>query len=323
MEKSKFYKLFFILFSFYSFFSFAQNINRYKHNERQGRWIIYQDSTNKQIDNIGRYRKGIPKGTWKYYDSQGHLIKKEKYLFGKIKTNYYYPNGRIQKQGMARILISEKVLHYFYYGDWLTYDTNGVLITKQVYKDGTRISETNFRAAKTNTVNDSIVMIVEQMNADINKYSNSLLSAESKHGKSSKEYQRIISLNNLNAIKVFDEIDKLITKYGYPGKTLVGKDYAIVFSIISSASLKYKEKYYDVILQAADAKELDWTDVAFFVDKVKVEKKEKQVYGTQYKFGDTSITYYPILDKEKLNERRKKIGLEEVDISKMNDTQPY
>ena len=36
-------------------------------------------------------------------------------------------------------------------------------------------------------------------------------------------------------------------------------------------------------MKAADKGELDWMDVAFFVDKVMVAKKEKQVYGTQSK----------------------------------------
>ena len=102
-----------ILISFLSLLSYSQKTNRFKNKERQGKWVIYTDSTKKQIDNIGRYRKGIPKGTWKYYNEKGILLKKEKYRFKKIFTSYYHPNGKIQKQGRAKIVQEEKTLHFF------------------------------------------------------------------------------------------------------------------------------------------------------------------------------------------------------------------
>jgi hypothetical protein len=115
-------------------------------------------------------------------------------------------------------------------------------------------------------------------------------------------------------------LDTLILNYGYPGKTLAGKEYTIAFSIISAANLEYKEKYLKLITEAADKGELDWSDVAFFVDKIKVAKKEKQVYCTQYKFDEQQrkLLYYPVEDPDRLNERRKKAGLEEVDVAKLD-----
>jgi hypothetical protein len=313
-----------IIFVFISFIGFSQNrINKFKHSQRQGRWIIYQDSTNTQIDNIGRYRKGIPKGTWKYYDVQGHLLKKEKYFFRKIYIKQFYANGKLYKKGKAKTVITEKLIHYFYYGHWYVYDSTGTLIKKQLYKDGNKISEYTFKTPQTAGINDSLVSVILQMNAGIYKYSDSIISAEKKYGKNSKEYQRLISLSNLNAVKILNDIDKLILKFGYPGRTLVGKEYAVIFSIISTASLPYKEKYYNIIINAANAKELDWIDVAYFVDKIKVAKKEKQVYGTQYKIANNSVVYYPIDDKVNLNKRRIEAGLDEMDITKMQDTADY
>lgn len=303
-------------------FSFSQKkINRYKHKERHGIWIVYQDSTDTKIDNIGRYRKGLPKGTWKYYDADEKLIKKEKHVFRKIFITQYHPNGKIQKKGQAKVVVSENLIHYFYYGDWYVYDTSGTLIKKQFYKEGMKISEISYAPAE-KKINDSLVRIIRQMNDEIYKYSDSILTAERAHGKDSI-YQRYVSLSNLNAFKVLDELDKLIAKFGYPGRSLVGDDYALVFSIISTAGIKYKEKYYDLIIDAANKKELDWTDVAFFVDKVKVARKEKQVYGTQYKIEERNVVYYPIEDKANLNQRRKKAGLEEMEIESIREMPAY
>jgi hypothetical protein len=310
--------VFLFLFLFSTFCFSQKKINRYKNKERHGRWIIYQDSTNTKIDNTGKYRHGIPKGTWKYYDPESHLQRKEKYFLHRIQITHYYPNGKIRKKGRARIVTSDQLIHYFYYGDWLVYDTTGSLIKKELYKEGILASEIFLKnELRATTLNDSVIEIVRQLNASITNYGDSIVRAEKTFGKNSKEYQRSISMSNLNAIKVFDTIDKLVSKYGYPGKSLVGAEYAIVFSIISTAGLKYKEKYYDLIIDAADKAELDWSDVAFFVDKVKVAKKEKQVYGTQYKILDGSILFYPLENKELLNTRRKKAGLEEIDTSNM------
>jgi hypothetical protein len=147
--------------------------------------------------------------------------------------------------------------------------------------------------------------------------------AELNFGRDSKQYDRYRSLNNLNSLKVLSEIDYIIGKFGYPGKTLVGNQSPVVFSIISNLTIQYREKYLTVITDAADKGELDWSDVAFFVDKIKVAKREKQIYGTQFKISNTTIFYYPIAEKEKLNERRKSKGLEEMDLTLIDDTADY
>lgn len=313
--------LFFLLCNFHSFSQ--RPVNRYKNLERNGLWIVYQDSAKKQIDNIGRYRKGIPKGTWKYYDPEGKLVKKEKNVFRKIYTRYYHPNGKVQKKGKAKTIITDKLIHYYYYGNWYTYDSTGQLIKKQVYSDGNKISEICFKITSEQNLNDSLVEAVRGLEKQLTIYRDSLQIAEQNFGKNSKQYERYASLNNLNALKVLSDIEEIIKKFDYPGKSLVGKEYSLVFSIISSASITYKQKYYDVIIEAADKGELDWADVAFFVDKVKVAKKEKQVYGTQYRLIDNKILYYPILEKSQLNARRKKIGLEEMDLQLLDDTANY
>ena len=84
-------------------------------------------------------------------------------------------------------------------------------------------------------------------------------------------------------------------------------------------NIVYKEKHYNTIIDEANKGELEWKDVAYFVDKVKVAKKEKQVYGTQYKMNESlkKIVHYPIEDIDKLNERRKQVGLNEMDITEL------
>jgi len=50
---------------------------------------------------------------------------------------------------------------------------------------------------------------------------------------------------------------------------------------------------------------------------VKVAKKEKQLFATQYSYDKekNKLYYYPVDQPETLNERRKKAGLDPLDIS--------
>ncbi|MCE3279773.1 MAG: hypothetical protein K0S44_1964 [Bacteroidetes bacterium] len=309
----------------FPYFSFSQKINKLKHNERHGIWIIYQDSTHKVIDNIGKYRKGIPKGTWRYYDELGRLTKKEKHFFRKTYIKFYHSNGNLKKKGKAKTIVDDRLIHYYYYGNWNVCDTMGLLVKKQFYKEGYKISESGVRNNDKTIQNDSLTKTMQEINTAFFKYSDSITITQQKFGIRSEEYERIVSLSNLNALKILEDLDKIIVQYGYPGKTLVGEEYAIAFSIISSSNIKFKEKYHDLIVNAADKKELEWDDVVFFVDKVKVAKKEKQLYGTQYRYDEklNQIFYYPIEKKEELNQRRKEKGLKEIDPSSLNDTANY
>ncbi len=311
--------LFLILF-FISLCCFSQKINRFKNKERQGKWIIYSDSAQTHIDNVGRYRKGTPKGIWKYYDENGKLIKKEKYRFKKIYTTFYHPNGKVRKQGKAKIVQEEKLLHFYFYGDWFVYDSLGTLISKEVYKSGIKISEVNYKTVSEKNINDSLDIALKEIDGQLRIYFDTIQIAEKTFGKNSIQYQRAALLNSLHTSKLLNDLDGLILRYGYPGKTLVGKDYTIAFSIISSANTAYKEKHLNLIIDATNKGELDWTDVAYFVDKIKVAKKEKQVYCTQYKYDEkqNKLFFYPVEEIKNLNLRRKKAGLDEIDISTLD-----
>jgi hypothetical protein len=315
--RNKFILLFFLFIISTTLFSQGK-INRVKNKERQGKWITYHDST-KTIEQTGRYKNGNQKGVWKFYDENGKISKKEIYRSRKIKLFYYYPNGKIKKQGKAKYIENEKVLHFYYYGTWYTYDSTGILTKKQVYDYGAKILETSYLLNKDKHINDTLVIALNDINDRIYKYIDTIQTAAKDFGNSSMQYQRAVLLNSLHSSKLLGELDSLINIYGYPGKTLVGSDYAIAFSIISSATVSYKEKYYDLIIDAANKGELEWIDVAYFVDKVKVAKQEKQEYGTRFKLDDESkkTYFYPIEDIEHLNERRLKVGLEEIDTSKM------
>jgi hypothetical protein len=126
-----------LLFLFCTIALKACTINKFdKQGNRIGKWKIYWND--KQIQSKGKYKKGWQKGVWKYYDQQGHLVQKQTHHKDKtIDIVYYYPNGKIESYGKARIKLDEKEnIHFFWYDQWLFYHADGTLKTEKYYLEG-------------------------------------------------------------------------------------------------------------------------------------------------------------------------------------------
>ncbi|WP_138989949.1 DUF6624 domain-containing protein [Larkinella sp. C7] len=110
------------------------------------------------------------------------------------------------------------------------------------------------------------------------------------------------------------EVEKIIAQVGgYPGKSVVGQPLdQVAFLIIQhSVDRAVHEKYLPMVTEAAQKNELDKAGVAFLTDQVKVQKKEKQVYGTQIHINNQGQKdVYPIEDEANVDQRRKQMDLE-------------
>ncbi|MGY3053690.1 hypothetical protein ACVWYG_001891 [Pedobacter sp. UYEF25] len=125
----------------------------------------------------------------------------------------------------------------------------------------------------------------------------------------------IAKTDSLNLVKV----EEIISKYGYPGKSLVGQPTNTAVFLVIQHSPKI-EKYYPLIEKAGKDKEISFTDVAMMLDRKLTEEKKPQIYGTQLegksitnkKTGKKEQVIYvlPIENAEKVNSRRKKAGFE-------------
>lgn len=113
-------------------------------------------------------------------------------------------------------------------------------------------------------------------------------------------------------------VKKLLNKFGWLGCSEVGEKAALgMFYVVqhSDGSRLFK-KSIPLIIKSASEGEADKKKVALMIDRLLVDKKGVQVYGTQISqgelfVGDTAWKYYliPILEKSKLDERQEKIGM--------------
>jgi hypothetical protein len=113
------------------------------------------------------------------------------------------------------------------------------------------------------------------------------------------------------------QIEAIIDKHGYPGKSLVGEpeNEAAWFVIQHSNKI---ENYFPIIKEAGAKGELDAVKVAMMEDRMLMLSGKEQIYGTQgkaiflvknpLKQEDVKYVVWPIRNPEKVNELRAEIG---------------
>ena len=106
-----------------------------------GRWMVYYDEAKTRPLTQGRYRRGQATGRWRYYTPAGSLVRQEQHRpHGLSDITYYHPNGQVARQGQARISNEADGLHFYWFGEWLTYSETGLLQQIETYQNGRRVA---------------------------------------------------------------------------------------------------------------------------------------------------------------------------------------
>lgn len=305
--------IFLILSLIISYNSFSQKLNRLnKHGERTGKWIVYIDDAKKIKSFEGKFRNGVTRGKCYFYTNDGVLDRREINRFKKMKTTFYYPNGKIKLKGNARIENLPDKVHYYFYGKWQSFNDNGVLVKNQFYEKG-KLIRTEY-LDKTIKTNDSLIEVLNLIDKEFASHNNTLtdsINANLKNPEKKQLFEK--QLHNFDSLS-FNKITHIIDVFGYPSRSIAGESNNIPFYILSFAPINVKEKYLNQLILAADRDDISWKSLAYFIDKLKVAKGEKQVYGTQGNYDkDYHFILYPCIDPENLGVRRAKVGLEKIE----------
>ena len=141
-----------------------------------------------------------------------------------------------------------------------------------------------------------------------------------------KYWSVVAKQDSLNLI----EIEEVILKRGYPGKTLAGEPTNEAAWYVIQHSDKI-EQYFPIIEKAGEEGELPMRLVAMMGDRLLMQKGKEQIYGTQV--AGRKINFqnkekeewfqfvWPIKNPEKVNELRKKAGFDltvEENASRLN-----
>lgn len=290
-------------------FFFAQNLNRLdKQGRKTGRWINYADSAKTIKLFEGRFRKDKPKGRAYFYTNAGVLDRVEQNRFRKLKTTFYYPNGLLRMSGNARLENLPDRIHYYYYGQWKAYDDSGKLAKYYYYRKG-RLIKTVY-LDKNKRINDSLIEALNGIDRDFTAHNTALTDSMNANLKNPEKHRAFKHELALRDSLSFAGIDRILDVYGYPGKAIAGDASPIPFYILGFAPIPLKEKHLGKLLMAATRDDISMKSLAFFIDKLKIAKGEKQLYGTQYYLKKEEYILYPVEDEAHLKERRASMGLE-------------
>jgi hypothetical protein len=161
---------------------------------------------------------------------------------------------------------------------------------------------------------DSIrVVLTKAFRAD--QYYRFLLdSLEQIHGWDSPEIQETYALMHKVDSVNLKVVDEIIRNYGWPGPSKVGEmaSNGAFLVLQHSGNVATMEKYLPLLKEAAAAGELEQQLLALYIDRIKMFKKEKQIYGSQIVFNEQKkvLELYPVQDIANVNQRRAEVGLE-------------
>ena len=174
-------------------------------------------------------------------------------------------------------------------------------------------------------IDTNLIRLIDSMRGEDQKWRNL----------SSKVYKKEIDTISIevimNNVRVTDSmnfsiIKPVFDKYGYPGYDKVGEQSSHNFWLLVQHADKHPDFQDSVLIKMkieADKGNSSIKDYAYLFDRVKINSGQPQRYGTQMTLDSLKMSYEPkpVEEPDKLNERRKQVGLSpiEVYIKIMND----
>lgn len=115
-----------------------------------------------------------------------------------------------------------------------------------------------------------------------------------------------IDTRNTNRMK------EIVETYGWPTTSMVGKEAAsdaIFLLIHADRDIDFQNKCLSLMKIAAGKQDIDLASYAVFTDRVLINQKKKQIYGTQGTCSKKGWKADPIQDKKNIETIRKQVGL--------------
>jgi len=134
------------------------------------------------------------------------------------------------------------------------------------------------------------------------------MAAKDQKMRSSGKWNNNVDIQNTNVMK------EIIKTFGWPDIDLVGKQASTNAWLLvqhSDHDVVFQEKCLRLIKEKLKDNKVIPENYAYLKDRVNVNKKRLQLYGTQFYLNNNKkLVPRPIRDKKNLDKRREKYGLE-------------
>ncbi len=147
-------------------------------------------------------------------------------------------------------------------------------------------------------------------------YRNQLDSVIQYFGRASKEFNHLATKMHETDSLNTKFITQLLDNRGWLGPKVVGNQGSTtIWLVIQHSEKAIQEKYLPMMRTAFEKGEALGSQLALLEDRVRMRNGEKQIYGSQILTDDESgeLYVYPLIDPEKVNERRASAGMESIE----------
>ena len=140
--------------------------------------------------------------------------------------------------------------------------------------------------------------------------------AEKKFGHDSGEMEYFWKVVEEQDKRIEIEFVKILEKHGWLGINQIGRlANGALFSIIQHSSIETKIKYAPLMKESVLRNESQPIHYARLIDRILVNDKKPQIYGSQTTIDENGNTIFFEIEKpEYVNKRRNKIGLAGIEI---------
>lgn len=134
------------------------------------------------------------------------------------------------------------------------------------------------------------------------------------YGAQSEEFlTNVLQTNKTDSLNLI-EVEKILDEHGWLGADVIGEQgNRTLFLVIQHSDLETQLKYLPMMREAEKLGNINRKDFALLEDRIALGQGERQIYGSQiiadYDTGEYYV--YPLIEPEKVNERRAKVGLDE------------
>ncbi|WP_274558099.1 DUF6624 domain-containing protein [Streptomyces spiramyceticus] len=105
---------------------------------------------------------------------------------------------------------------------------------------------------------------------------------------------------------------RVVEKHGWPGRSLVGEyaaDAAWQIALHADQETDFQRLALRLIATAVERGEATIQQWAHLYDRCCINAGQRQVYGTQHRYGDAGVEVLPVREPEHLDARRASVGL--------------
>ncbi len=126
--------------------------------------------------------------------------------------------------------------------------------------------------------------------------------------------------------KSIDFVKSVLKEYGWPKYKTVGKRASDKFWLLvqhADTNINLQKKALKLLEKEVNCNQASRKNLIYLIDRVLINEKKKQIYGTQFLIKNGKIHLHPVKNARKLNNLRKEMGLEKIETTKIKIEKKY